>query len=99
MPEVTVQQLDARLQKLVENARISMERGNFEYAIEMAQSVLGREPGCLAVRKLLRAAQVQHMKSRNRFFAKALGGVAGAGAVMSGSSKKGSRRCGSRWKG
>lgn len=86
MPEVTVQQLDARLQKLVENARTSMERGNFEYAIEMAQSVLGREPGCLAVRKLLRAAQVQHMKSRNRFLAKALGGLAGAGALMSGSS-------------
>lgn len=86
MPEVTVQQLDSRMQKLVENARISMERGNFEYAIEMAQSILGREPGCLAVRKLLRAAQVQHMKSRNRFFAKAFGGVAGASAVMSGSS-------------
>ncbi|HUG12530.1 MAG TPA: tetratricopeptide repeat protein [Opitutaceae bacterium] len=86
MPEVTVQQLDSRLQKLVENARISMDRGNFEYAIEMAQTVLGREPGCLAVRKLLRAAQMQHLKSRNRFFAKALGGVTGAGAIMAGSS-------------
>jgi tetratricopeptide (TPR) repeat protein len=38
------------------------------------------------VRKLLRAAQVQRLKSRNKFFAKALGGVAGAGAIMSGSS-------------
>lgn len=86
MPEVSVHQLDARLQKLVENARISMDRGNFEYAIEMARSILERQPGCLPVRKLLRAAQVQHLKTRNRFFAKALGGVAGASALMTGSS-------------
>jgi len=85
MPEITVQQLDARLQKLVENARISLERGNFEYAAEMAQGILAKEPGCLAVRKLLRAAQLQQFKTRNRFFAKALGGVAGASSLMAGS--------------
>ena len=84
MAEVTIQQLDPRLQKLVENARISMERGNFEYAIELAGSVLAREPGCLPMRKLLRAAQMQHQKSRNRLFAKAFGGVAGASALIAG---------------
>lgn len=84
MPEVTVQQLDARLQKLVEKARISMERGNFGYSIEMTQDILDKQPGCLSVRRILRAAQSRQQKSRNRFFAKALGGVAGAGALMSG---------------
>lgn len=85
MPDIPVQKLDPRQQKMVENARIALERGNFEYAIEMAEGVLATEAGCLPVRKLLRAAQVQQFKTRNRFLAKALGGVAGAGALISGS--------------
>ena len=84
MAEVTVQHLDPRLQRLVEHARISMERRNFEYVIEMAQTVLEKEPRSLQARRLLRAAQLERAKSGNGFLAKTLGGIAGAGALVAG---------------
>ncbi len=87
MPEILISDLDSRLQKQVENARFAIDRGNLQYAIEICSHVLVQEPGCLPVRKLLRAAQMKLFRSKNKMMAKAIGGLSGAATLMSGSSK------------
>jgi tetratricopeptide (TPR) repeat protein len=64
MPEVLVASLDPRHQKLVENARVALDRGNFDYVIEVTSQVLKMTPGCLPVRKLQRVAQVRQQGGR-----------------------------------
>jgi tetratricopeptide (TPR) repeat protein len=59
MAEIPVAALDARQQKLVENARVALERGNFDYVAEVTTQVLKAAPGCLPVRKLQRVAQLR----------------------------------------
>lgn len=78
MSEIQVSSLDARQQKLVSNAHVALDRGNFDYTIEVCQQVLVAERGCLAVRKLLRVAQLRRMRGRSRLVAKALGGLTAA---------------------
>lgn len=87
MPEILISDLDSRLQKQVENARFAIDRGNLQYAIEICTHVLSQEPGCLPVRKLLRAAQMKLFRSKSKMMAKVFGGLGGAASVMSGSSK------------
>lgn len=87
MPEILISDLDSRLQKQVENARFAIDRGNLQYAIEICTNVLSMEPGCLPVRKLLRAAQMKLFRTKNKLVAKTFGGMAGAASLMSGSSK------------
>ena len=87
MPEVAVTSLDPRQQKLVDNARIALERGQVDYALDACAQVLKAAPGCLAVRKLQRAAQLKEFRSKNKFMAKALGGFSSA-PLMFGSAKK-----------
>lgn len=86
MTERTVASLEPRLQKLVESARAAFERGNYDYAVELARDVLADAPGCLPVRILQRAAQLKRGPGGGGFFAKALGGVATAPFLVSGSS-------------
>lgn len=57
MAEVTLKELDSRVRKQFENARTAVERGNYEYAVEICSSILLDQPGCLEVRELLRQAQ------------------------------------------
>lgn len=87
MPEILISDLDSRLQKQVENARFAIDRGNLQYAIEICSHVLTQEPGCLPVRKLLRAAQMKLFRSKNRMMAKAIGGLTGATTLMAASGK------------
>ncbi len=75
MPEVSVSSLDPRHQKLVENARVALERGNFDYALEVTAQVLKAAPGCLPVRKLQRIAQLRQVKGRGGFMAKMSSGL------------------------
>ena len=63
MPEKPLNQLDPGLQKQVEYARNALERGNPDYAIGLLGDVLRREPGCLVVRRFLRAAQVKRLST------------------------------------
>jgi hypothetical protein len=63
------------MQRQVENARTAIDRGNSEYAINICREVLLRHPGCLSVRRLLRAAQQTIFKKKNRLLAKAVGGL------------------------
>jgi tetratricopeptide (TPR) repeat protein len=87
MPEIPVSSLDPRHQKLVENARIALERGNFDYVLEVAGQVLKVQPGCLPVRKLQRVAQLRAQRGKGGFFGKTLSGLSSA-PFMFGSGKK-----------
>jgi len=88
MPEIPVAQLDPRHQKLIENARIALDRGNLEYVLEVTAQVLKMQPGCLPVRKLQRVAQLRGLKGRpGGFMGKAISGLSAA-PFMFGSAKK-----------
>lgn len=79
MVEVSVASLDARQQKLIDNARIALERGNFEHTLEMTAQVLSTTPGCLPVRKLQRIAQLRRHRGRaGGFMGRALSGLSTA---------------------
>jgi len=57
MAEIPESLLDDRERKRLTNARLAMERGNFEYTIEICDQLLEERPECLDVRRLLRSAQ------------------------------------------
>lgn len=82
MSEVALASLDPRLQKLIENTRVALERGNLDYAIEACTQILKAAPGCLVARKLQRAAQLRKFKTRSRLMAKALGSMTSAGFLL-----------------
>ena len=73
MPEVSVASLDPRHQKLIENARVALDRGNLDYVLEVTAQVLKMQPGCLPVRRLQRIAQLRGSKSKSGFMGKAMG--------------------------
>jgi tetratricopeptide (TPR) repeat protein len=68
MPEVPVASLDPRHQKLIENARVALDRGNFDYVLEVTSQVLKTQPGCLPVRKLQRVAQLRQHRGKGGGF-------------------------------
>src|SRR5687767_10867558 len=85
MPEVSVASLDPRHQKLIENARVALERGNLEYVLEVTSQVLKVQPGCLPVRKLQRVAQLrQHRGKSGGFMGKAFSGFSTAPFMFGG---------------
>lgn len=88
MPEVSVASLDPRQQKLIENARIALERGNLDYTIEVTTQVLKAAPGCLAVRRLHRVAQLRQSRTTNNFMAKTLSGFSTAPFMFGGGRKE-----------
>ncbi|RME68270.1 MAG: tetratricopeptide repeat protein [Verrucomicrobia bacterium] len=81
MPEISVASLPARLQRQVTHARTAIDRGNTEYAISICRGILREHPGCLAVRRLLRAAQLKLYKEKNPLLARAVGVILGTPAV------------------
>lgn len=87
MPEVAVTSLDPRQQKLVDNARIALERGQLDYTLDACAQILKAAPGCLPVRRLQRAAQLKEFRSKNKFMAKALGGFSSAPMMFGGGKK------------
>ena len=87
MPEVPVTSLDPRHQKLIENARVALDRGNLDYTLEVTAQVLKVAPGCLPGRKLQRVAQLKGVKGKGGFMAKAIGGLTNA-PFLFGSGKK-----------
>jgi tetratricopeptide (TPR) repeat protein len=85
MPEVPVASLDPRHQKLIENARIALERGNLEYVLEVTSQVLKTQPGCLPVRRLQRVAQLRQSRGKSGgFMGKALSGFSSAPFMFGG---------------
>lgn len=88
MPEVSVASLDPRHQKLIENARIALERGNLDYATEVTTQVLKMVPGCLPVRRLQRVAQLRQTRGKGGGFMAKMTGSLSAAPFMLGSAKK-----------
>lgn len=86
MPEVSVASLDPRHQKLIENARIALDRGNLDYVLEVSSQVLKAQPGCLPVRRLQRVAQLRQHRGKSGGFMGKLG-LSGA-PFMFGAGKK-----------
>jgi tetratricopeptide (TPR) repeat protein len=82
MQEVSLTSLDARLQKQVENAQVALQRGNFDYVLEVTAQVLKQAPGCLPVRRLQRLAALKLHESKNSLVAKALGSMTMAGFMF-----------------
>lgn len=87
MAEVSVTSLDPRHQKLIENARVALERGNTDYVLEVTAQVLKAQPGCLPVRKLQRVAQLRQNKGKGGFMSRMSSGLSSA-PFMLGSGKK-----------
>lgn len=78
MHEIPLSQLDARQQRLVENARAALAQGNVGYAVDACAEILRAAPGCAEVRRLQRAAQLKRFTDGSRFVARALGGWSAA---------------------
>lgn len=70
MEEVTLKDLDTRLQKQIENARKAVDK-NPSYAVDILTNILSRNPACLEARKILRQAQQHATKGKT----KGLGGL------------------------
>jgi tetratricopeptide (TPR) repeat protein len=68
MPEVPVASLDPRHQKLIDNARVALDRGNLDYVLEVTAQVLKAAPGCLPVRRLQRVAQLRQARAKGGGF-------------------------------
>jgi tetratricopeptide (TPR) repeat protein len=75
MPDVAVSALDARQQKLVENARRALALGNVEYVLTACAEVLQAQPGCLPARRLWRAAQLRQTKGSSGVVGRTLSGL------------------------
>lgn len=88
MPEVPVASLDPRHQKLIDNARVALERGNLDYVLEVTAQVLRTAPGCLPVRRLQRVAQLRQARGKGGgFMAKMTGSLSTAPFMFAGAKK------------
>jgi tetratricopeptide (TPR) repeat protein len=89
MPEVAVTSLDPRHQKLIENARVALDRGNLDYVLEVADQVLKAAPGCLPVRKLQRIALLRHHRGKSTgFMSRTISGLSTAPFMFGGGKKE-----------
>jgi tetratricopeptide (TPR) repeat protein len=75
MSETSVNALPVRLQKQIDQARTAIDRNNTEYAVSICRQILASHPGCLGVRRLLRAAQLKVFRAKNPIVARVLGSV------------------------
>lgn len=73
MKKVSLTELDPRLQKQISAAEQQV-RSNPQYAVEILTGILARNPGCIEVRRALRAAQKNLLGTKQSLFA----GIAGA---------------------
>lgn len=82
MGETDIVSLDPSLQKQVESARAALNRGKAGQALELCVAVLDAEPGCLAVRKLERAARLKFAASRRSVVSKLMTAVSAAPLLL-----------------
>jgi tetratricopeptide (TPR) repeat protein len=86
MDEHYLKDLDARIQKQVENARKAIDK-NPAYAVDILGNIVNRHPGCLEARKFLRKAQKKAVAGKSRGLSKLIGKVTSLPFAMSGGSK------------
>ncbi len=67
MEELTLKDLDTRLQKQIENARKAVDK-NPSYAVDILTNIVSRYPACLDARKILRQAQQRATKGKTKGF-------------------------------
>lgn len=87
MPEVPVSALSFPLQKQVESARMALDKGRVEQAIELCGLILNEQPACLAVRKMERAAQLKLAVMRRSAVSRLVRAVSTAPFLLGGSLK------------
>jgi len=83
MPDIPVSALDSRQQKLVAKARVALENGNFDYAIEACGHVLKAVPGCVEARRMQRIAQLGLYAVKNSLRPKAADGLSSTPFIFS----------------
>ena len=86
MEEVSLKDLDSRLQKQVENARKAIDK-NPTYAVDILANIVSRHPGCLDARKSLRKAQQKATAGKTKGLGGFIGKVTSLPFAMSGGSK------------
>ena len=64
MAEITLQQVPQKTRDLFNKGFVALERGNFEYAIDMFTACLELEPNLHQARKFLRAAEIKQFKAK-----------------------------------
>lgn len=74
MEEVTLKDLDIRLQKQIENARKAVDK-NPSYAVDIMTNIVARHPDCLDARKILRQSQQRASGGKTKGFGKFLSKV------------------------
>ena len=65
MDEISLKDLDSRLQKQVDNARKAIDK-NPAYAVNILTNIVSRHPGCLEVRQNLRQSQQKAKSGQNK---------------------------------
>src|SRR5947199_10150355 len=88
MREIPVASLDPRHQKLIENARVALDRGNLDYVVEVTAQVLKTQPGCLPVRRLQRVAQLRAARAKGSGFMSKMTAGLSAAPFMFGAGKR-----------
>lgn len=86
MPDQILKDLDPRLQKQVQSAEQSIQRGNANYAIDICSGILQKHPGCVDVRKILRKAQKKAAAAKGKG-SKMFSGVTNAPFMMKANSQ------------
>ena len=87
MHEVPVASLDPRHQKLIDNARIAIDRGQLDYVLEVTAQILKTQPGCLPARRLQRVAQLRSAKGKGGFMSRVSSGLSSAPFMFGGGKK------------
>ena len=64
MAEVTLEQVPQKTKDLFNRGFVALERGNFDYAIQMFTACLDLEPNLHRARKFLRVAEIKQFKSK-----------------------------------
>lgn len=86
MEEISLNDLDTRIQKQVENAKKAIDK-NPTYAVDILTNIIGRHPGCLSVRKYLRQAQQKATLGKTKGMGGFIGKVTSLPFAMAGGSK------------
>ena len=75
MPDVSLSSLGPSVERQVDRAKQAISRGETEYAMDICNELLRREPGCVDVRKVLRAAQLKAFRAGRQWPARLLAWV------------------------
>lgn len=67
--------LEPRLRQFVENAQAALRQGNFDYVLALGEPLLREAPDCVAVRRVMRAAQLQKYRTQNAVLSRMLNAI------------------------